>query len=190
MANVLLITTPGCHKALVGLFAAFAPREVVQRAVRPCSVSLRGAGLVSIDVCDPMPGLPVRQLRLIVIFHLRRILSENTLVRTVPAVVDVFRSGLVHSITVFVKICPCLCFRAVLCHLVVVFLPIFAPHVLSCHSSTVPSSGVTSSLVPSLSTFSAKMLEHRAALLVDNKDASPSVCPQPFCMRFSRVLPD
>ena len=63
VANVLLITTPGCHKALFGLFAAFAPRlktrGVVQRAVRPCSVSLRGAGLVSIDVCDPMPGLPV-----------------------------------------------------------------------------------------------------------------------------------
>ena len=36
-------------------------REVVQRAVRPCSVLLRGAELVSIDVCDPMPGLPVGQ---------------------------------------------------------------------------------------------------------------------------------
>ena len=36
-------------------------KEVVQRAVRPCSVSLRGAGLVSIDVCDPMPGLPIEQ---------------------------------------------------------------------------------------------------------------------------------
>ena len=35
-------------KALVGLFAAFAPRlqnqRVVQRAIRLCSVSLRGAG--------------------------------------------------------------------------------------------------------------------------------------------------
>ena len=36
-------------------------REVVQRAVRPCSVSLRGAELVSIGVCDPMPCLLVRQ---------------------------------------------------------------------------------------------------------------------------------
>ena len=64
VANVLLITTPGCQKALVGLFAAFATRktrEAVQRAVRPCSVSLRGAELLSIDVCDPMPGLPVEQ---------------------------------------------------------------------------------------------------------------------------------
>ena len=36
------------------------------------------------------------------------------------------RSGLVHSIAVLFKICPCLCFGAVLCHLVAVFLPILA----------------------------------------------------------------
>ena len=36
-------------------------REVVQRAVRPFSVSLRGARLVSIEVSNPMPGLPVGQ---------------------------------------------------------------------------------------------------------------------------------
>ena len=63
VANVLLITTPRCQKALVVFFCSVRSktREVVQRAVRPCSVLLRGAELVSIDVCDPMPGLPVGQ---------------------------------------------------------------------------------------------------------------------------------
>ena len=46
---------------LLRLLRVSKTREVVQRAVRPCTVSLRGAELVSIDVCDPMPGLPVGQ---------------------------------------------------------------------------------------------------------------------------------
>ena len=36
-------------------------RGVVQRAVRPCSVSLRGAGLAAIDVCGPRLDLLVGQ---------------------------------------------------------------------------------------------------------------------------------
>ena len=55
----------GAKKTLVGLFAAFAstsPKpEVVQRAVRLCSVSLRGARLVSIDVFGSRLDLPVGQ---------------------------------------------------------------------------------------------------------------------------------
>ena len=71
VANVLLITTPGAKKRWLVFWLrslhVSETREVVQRAVRPCSVSLRGAGLVSNDVCDPMPGLPVGQCVSIVI---------------------------------------------------------------------------------------------------------------------------
>ena len=61
-----------------------------------------------------------------------------------------------HSVAVLFKILPRRRFEAVLCHLVVIFLPIPCLHVLSCHFSTGPPSGVTSSLVPSLSTFLRK----------------------------------
>ena len=109
VANVLLMTTPGCQKSVSKT------RGVVQRAVRPCGDSLCGTGLVSIDVCGPRLDLPVgqgvsysstvpvpllpsavgspRQGLLLTtlqngIFHLCRILAENTLIRTVSAVVD------------------------------------------------------------------------------------------------------
>ena len=108
------------------------------------------------------------------IFHLRRISAENMLVRAVPAVIDVRCSGLVHSIAVLFRICPRLCSRAVLCHFVVVFLPTLArtfclampPRCLQrCHFESRPSAFH----------FFSKNARAQAALLVDNKDASPSV---------------
>ena len=89
------------------------------------------------------------------IFHLWRVLAENTLVRDASTVVDFGRPRLVHGIAVLFKICPCLCSGPVLSHLVVIFL-----HILACTLRFSflygDSNGGTSSCVPSLSAFSAK----------------------------------
>ena len=104
-------------KALVGLFAAFAPRLQNQRVCPTCS-SLRGAGLVSVDVCDPMPGLLVGQcvpwslivlvpILLSAVGSLHPGLLFHTLKQHLPSEED------------SCKIHPRLCFGATLCHLVI-----------------------------------------------------------------------
>ena len=45
-------------------------------------------------------------------------LPKNTLIGTISIVVNLGRPGLIQSIAILFKICPCLCFEAVLHHLV------------------------------------------------------------------------
>ena len=121
-------------------------RGFVQHAVHPKSVSPRGTGLVSIDVCGPRA---CRALRLIVIdrscanspvcCRLTTPWSAPAHSKTASSICGGFLpktrwyalyslsfSGLAQSIAVRFKIRPRLCFGTVLCHLVVIFLPILA----------------------------------------------------------------
>ena len=184
-------------------------REVVQRALRPCSVSLRGAGLVSSDVCGPRLFLRGGQgvslssivlvpvllsaagsLRLGLFLHIPKrhlIPAEDTLVRAVSAVVIFGRSDLVHGIAVLFKIRPRLCFGAVLCCLVVVFLPNPYLHVLSYHSSTVPP-GESLPVVFSI-TFDFRDISQSTSFAADRRQgcgAFRMIATTCFCMRSSR----